>query len=135
MKTQDLLIVGGAGVLLYLVMAKRANAASLPAQQARQRALQLQQQQGRYATPTQTAGVVAGAVNGILNWISGTPSSSGSVATPGINGTAVVDGMGDLWNKSLDNLGVGFGSVDVAPSIGGLDLSSLWNADDLSLGM
>jgi hypothetical protein len=95
----DTIIVVGAGLLLLLAMQKKATAATY-----RTAPGGAAQPGVTYATPTAQAGVIAGAVNGILNWLSGTPNTppiNGNVATP--SGTVSV-GQGDVYNNPVDGV-------------------------------
>lgn len=99
MKTNEILIIGGVGVVLMLAMQKKARAAAVPARGG------AAQPGVSYATPTAQNGLIASAVNGILNWVSGTPKG-----TPGINGNvSTADGSftindGLVFNNPVDSL-------------------------------
>lgn len=139
MKTQHILIVGGVGLLLALAMAKKARAAQpQPGQPG-----YVASRGTNYATPTQTAGIVAGAVNGILNWVSGTPDSNRTDRVPGVIpdvGGAVDDlsglweratsGLYDVWGSSGDLGSADFGRV---PSLGGFSLNDYWGNSSITL--
>lgn len=99
MKTSDILLLAGAAAVLFVVVkkatAKPAGAAS---------AAGGSPQPGvTYDTPTVKAAVVSGAVNGILNWISGTPKTSTPVNPASVLGAIDSAPAGDspsIW--SLD---------------------------------
>jgi hypothetical protein len=122
MKTNEILIIGGVGLVLMMAFQKKAQAAAIAAAQARGGG---PQPGVAYATPTAQNGVIAGAVNGILNWISGTPKTStvqGNVSTPG--GTVAlgggvgdvfgnpVDSLSDLWDRTVNNINSTWGGND-----------------------
>lgn len=90
MKDSELLMLGG-GALLLLVMAKKANATTAQATTTGGKP----QAGVNYATPTNVAGVVAGAVNGILNWISGTPAAPASTTK-----APQVDDLSTIWQNA-----------------------------------
>lgn len=103
MKDNEIFILGGVGLVLFLAMQKQAQAKAIAAAKANAGG---PQPGVSYATPTAQNGVIAGAVNGILNWISGTPKTSavtGNVALP--SGTVAVGGStGDVYNNPVDSL-------------------------------
>lgn len=108
MNDKTILLIGG-GALLFLVMSKQA------------RAVQLANTGGRpqpgtnYATPTKTAAAVAGAVNGILNWLSGTPAQASTntdvgVISVGQGGGSQIDSLDGIWDNAMASIGNVFGN-------------------------
>lgn len=108
MNDKTILLIGG-GALLFLVMSKRANARVVPNAGGVQPGT-------NYATPTKTAAAVAGAVNGILNWLSGTPAQASPVTGIGgeidlskIGNGGEIDALDGIWDNAMDSIGNVFG--------------------------
>lgn len=112
MKNSDLLIIGGVAVVLLLAT-KRSQAQTTAMLNARKGGAA--QPGVLYSNPTATNGAIAGAVNGILNWLSGTPATTTTKkAQPGI--IATDGGIGSIWQDAVEGAysmwGTNDGSTD-----------------------
>lgn len=125
MKNQDLLIIGAVGVVLLLAT-KKSQAAKLAVQP---RPGGYAQPGTMYATPTQTAAAISGAVNGILNWLN--PAAPSSSSTPPIMANPVDSGSG--WLGDVSSAANNYGTLGLMGSDGSLSSTNPQNGSQLQV--